>query len=66
MSDEQRRSSFASTAMAGRPQGEHQALASGLVEGHEQPVPSIEPDTIDHWLSQQHAVLFYWSEKVFK
>jgi hypothetical protein len=48
MSDGERRSSFASTGMAGQPQGEHQAPASGLVEGHEQPLPSIEPDTIDN------------------
>jgi hypothetical protein len=48
MSDKEHRSSFASTAAAGQPQGEHQAPASGLVEGHEQPLPSIEPDTIDN------------------
>jgi hypothetical protein len=47
-SDEERRRSLASTATCGRPQGEHQAPASGLVEGHEQPLPSIEPDTIDN------------------
>jgi hypothetical protein len=46
MSDKERRSSFASTAVVGQPQGEHQAPASGLIEGHEQPLPSIEPDTI--------------------
>jgi hypothetical protein len=48
MSDEEHRSSFASTVAAGRPQGEHQAPASVLVEGHEQPLPSIEPDMIDN------------------
>jgi hypothetical protein len=48
MSDEERRSSFASTTVGGRPQGEHQALASGLIEGHEQLLPSIELDTIDN------------------
>jgi hypothetical protein len=46
--------------------GEHQAPVSGLVEGHEQPLPSIEPDTIDTWLSQQHVALFYWSDEVFE
>jgi hypothetical protein len=40
MSDEERRSSLASTAGGGRSQGEPQ--------GHEQPLPSIEPDTIDN------------------
>jgi hypothetical protein len=30
--------------------GEHQVLASRLVEGHEQPLPSIEPDMIDNLL----------------
>jgi hypothetical protein len=48
MSDEERRSSFASTTAGGRPQGEHQALASGLIEGHEQPLSSIKLDTIDN------------------
>jgi hypothetical protein len=47
MSDEEHRSSFASTAMGGRPQGEHQAPASGLIEGHKQPLPSIELGRID-------------------
>jgi hypothetical protein len=46
MSDEEHRSSFASIAAGGQPQGEHQAPKSGLVEGHGQPLPSIEPDTI--------------------
>jgi hypothetical protein len=40
MSDEEHRSSLASTAGGGRPQGEPQ--------GHEQPLPSIELDTIDN------------------
>jgi hypothetical protein len=48
MSDEERRSNFASTAAGGRPQGEHQTPASGLIEGHEQPLPSIELNTIDN------------------
>jgi hypothetical protein len=48
MSDEERTSSFASTAAGERPQGEHQAPVSGLIEGHEQPLPSIEPNTIDN------------------
>jgi hypothetical protein len=48
MSDEKRRSNIASIAVGGGPQGEHQAPASGLIEGHEQPLPSIEPDTIDN------------------
>jgi hypothetical protein len=46
MSDEEHRSSFASIAAGGQPQGEHQAPQSGLIEGHGQPLPSIEPDTI--------------------
>jgi hypothetical protein len=29
-------------------QGGHQVPASGLIEGHEQSLPSIEPDTIDN------------------
>jgi hypothetical protein len=48
MSDKERRSSFASIAAGGRPQGEHQVLVFGLIEGHEQPLPSIEPNTIDN------------------
>jgi hypothetical protein len=48
MSDEKSSSSFTATAAVGRPQGEHQVSVSGLVEGHEQPLPSIEPDTIDN------------------
>jgi hypothetical protein len=51
MSDEEHRSSIASIVMGGQPQGEHQVPASGLIEGHEQPLPSIESDTIDN-LSQ--------------
>jgi hypothetical protein len=35
MSDKECRSSFTSTATGGPPQGEHQAPASELVEGHE-------------------------------
>jgi hypothetical protein len=48
MSDEERRSSFASTAVDGQPQVEHQVPVSRLVERHEQPLPSIEPDMIDN------------------
>jgi hypothetical protein len=48
MSDEERRSSFASIAGGGRPQGELQIPVSGFIEGHEQPLPSIKPDTIDN------------------
>jgi hypothetical protein len=48
MSDEEHRSSFASTAVGGRPQGEHQVPTSGLIGGLEQPLPSIEPDMIDN------------------
>jgi hypothetical protein len=48
MSDEERRSIFASTTVVGWPQGEHQALASRLIESHKQPLPSIDPDTIDN------------------
>jgi hypothetical protein len=48
MSDEKRRSSLASTSAGGRPQGEHLAPASRLIEGHEQPLPSIESDVIDN------------------
>jgi hypothetical protein len=40
MSDENHRSSLASVAGGGRPQGEPQ--------GHEQPLPSIKLDTIDN------------------
>jgi hypothetical protein len=48
MSDEKHRSNFAPTVVGGRPQGELMVPTSGLVEGHEQPLPSIEPDTIDN------------------
>jgi hypothetical protein len=48
MSDEEHRSSFASTPRGGWPLAELQVPASGLIEGHEQPLPSIEPDTIDN------------------
>jgi hypothetical protein len=48
MSDEKRRSNFASTTAGGRPQGEHQASTSGLVEIHEQHMSLIESDTIDN------------------
>jgi hypothetical protein len=48
MIDEEHRNNFASTVVGGRPQREHWVPASGLVEGHEQPLPSIEPDMIDN------------------
>jgi hypothetical protein len=48
MSDEECRSSLASTVGGGRPHEELQVPASGLVEGHEQPLPSIKLDTIDN------------------
>jgi hypothetical protein len=48
MSDEECRSSLDSTAGGGRPQGELQVPVSGHVKGHEQLLPSIEPDTIDN------------------
>jgi hypothetical protein len=54
MSDDECRSSFASIVTGGRPQGEHQAPASGLVEGQEQSLPSIELDMIDN-LAQSTA-----------
>jgi hypothetical protein len=57
MSDKECRSSFASTVAGGRPQGEHQAPASGLIEGHEQPLPSIEPGTIDNLTQPTTCIL---------
>jgi hypothetical protein len=50
MSEEERRSSLAFTAVigGGRPQGELQVAASRPVEGHEQPLPSFKSDTIDN------------------
>jgi hypothetical protein len=48
MSDEEHRSSLASIAGGGRPQGELHVSASGLVEGHKQPLPSVKPDAIDN------------------
>jgi hypothetical protein len=61
-SEEEHSSSLASTVMApitteptdqvpvggGRPHGGLQVAASGPVEGHEQPVLSFKPDTIDN------------------
>jgi hypothetical protein len=82
MSEEERRSRLASTAMAHIttkpndqvsaggvwPQEELQVAASGLVEGHEQPLPSLESDTIDN-LAQPIACILvvmvrgsYWME----
>jgi hypothetical protein len=50
MSEEESRSSLASTMAigGGQPQGELQVAASGPVEGHELPLPSLELDTIDN------------------
>jgi hypothetical protein len=48
MSDEGRRSTLASIAGGGRPHGDLQVLASRLIEGHDKPLPSIKPDTIDN------------------
>jgi hypothetical protein len=48
MNDEEHKSSLASTSGDGRPQEEHQVPASGLIKGHEQPLLSIAPDTIDN------------------
>jgi hypothetical protein len=50
MSKEERRSSLASTAATrgGRPYGELQVPTSELIEGHKQPLPLLEPDTIDN------------------
>jgi hypothetical protein len=48
MSDKEHRSSFVSTARGGWPLGELQVLASRLIEGHKQLLPSIEPDIIDN------------------
>jgi hypothetical protein len=57
MSEEEHRRSLASIAGGGRRHGELQVPASGPVEGHDQPLSSIEPDTIDNLLSQQQATL---------
>jgi hypothetical protein len=51
ISEEDHRSSLASTAWGGRPLGELRVPAYRPVEGHEQPLPSLESDTIDN-LSQ--------------
>jgi hypothetical protein len=48
MCNEERRSNLASIAGHGRPLGGHQVLVSALVQGHEQPLPSVEPDMIDN------------------
>jgi hypothetical protein len=48
MSKEEHKSSIASTTEGGRPQGELQVPASGPVEGHEEPLPSFELNTIDN------------------
>jgi hypothetical protein len=48
MSKEERRSSLASIVGGGRLQEEIQVPASRPVEGHEQPLPSFELDTVDN------------------
>jgi hypothetical protein len=48
MSDEEHRNSLASTAKGGRPQGELLVLVSGLIEGHEQHLSLVKPNTIDN------------------
>jgi hypothetical protein len=48
MSDEERRSILASTGGGGWPHGDLQVPTSGLIEGHDQPLSSIEPGTIDN------------------
>jgi hypothetical protein len=62
MNEEEHSSSLASTAVmpitteptdqvsvgGGRPQGELQVAVYGPVEGHKQPLPSFEPNTIDN------------------
>jgi hypothetical protein len=57
MSNEEHRSSLASIAGDGRPQGEHQVSASGLIKGHEQPLLSIVLDMI-HNMAQPTACSF--------
>jgi hypothetical protein len=66
MSDKERMSSFASTTTGGRPQGEHQVLASGLIEGHEQPLTSIELDTIDNLAQPATCKLILLVEESFR
>jgi hypothetical protein len=65
MSDEDCMSSFASIAVGGRLQGEHQIPASGLLEGHEQSLPSIEPDTIDNLAQPIACDLILFVEGIF-
>jgi hypothetical protein len=50
MSEEEHRSSITSTTATGggRPQGKLQVATSRPVEGHEQPLPSLELDMIDN------------------
>jgi hypothetical protein len=48
MSEEEHRNSLASTAGGGRPLGELQVPASGSMECHEHPLPSLEPNMIDN------------------
>jgi hypothetical protein len=58
MSDEEHRNNLASTARGGRPQGEPQ--------GHEQPLPSIEPDTIDNLAQPTACNLILLVRKSFR
>jgi hypothetical protein len=48
MSEKVHWSSLASIAGGGRPQGELLVPSSEPIEGHEQPLPSCEPDMIDN------------------
>jgi hypothetical protein len=54
MSEEECMSSLASTAGGGRPQGELQVPTSESIEGHKQPLSSLELNTIDN-LTQSTA-----------
>jgi hypothetical protein len=68
MSEKEHRSSLASTAGGGWPQGEIQVPASRPADGHEQPLPSFELDTIDNLaqpIACSHILLIggsFWME----
>jgi hypothetical protein len=57
MSEEECRSSLASTTRGGQPQGEIQVPTSGPVEVHEQPLPSFEVNTIDNLAQPTSCIL---------
>jgi hypothetical protein len=57
MSEEERRSSLASTTRGGQPHGEIQVPTSGPVEVHEQPLPSFEVNTIDNLAQPTSCIL---------